>query len=163
MKLTRLILAAALTAALPAPAIAHEGKKHDATAAVKKEQKPWGIAGDAKAAKRTITLAMTDNMRFAPDRLEIKRGETVKLVVRNDGKMLHEMVIGTRDELEKHAALMVKFPDMEHEEPYMVHVPPGKSGEIIWTFNRAGDFEFACLIAGHYQAGMKGSIRVTAK
>ena len=128
MKLAPLLLAAAMTAALSSPALAHEDKKHTATA-VKKEQKPWGIAGDAKSAKRTITLAMTDNMRFAPDRLEINRGETVKLVVRNDGKMLHEMVIGTRDELEKHAELMVKFPDMEHEEPYMVHVPPGKSGE----------------------------------
>ncbi len=164
MKLTRLILTAAMTAALAAPAIAHEGKKHAATAAtVKKEQKPWGVAGDAKSVTRTITLAMTDNMRFSPDRLDIKRGETIKFIVRNDGKMLHEMVIGTKQELEKHAALMLKFPDMEHEEPYMVHVPPGTSGEIIWTFNRTGDFEFACLIAGHYQAGMKGVIRVAGK
>lgn len=161
MKLTRLILAAAMTAAMAVSASAHEGKT--ATGAVKKEQKPWGIAGDAKSVTRTITLAMTDNMRFSPDRLDIKRGETIKFIVRNDGKMLHEMVIGSKQELEKHAALMLKFPDMEHEEPYMVHVPPGTSGEIIWTFNRAGDFEFACLIAGHYQAGMKGSIRVAAK
>ena len=48
---------------------------------------------------------------------------------------------------------MVKFPNMEHDEPYMAHVAPGKTGEIVWTFNRAGDFDFACLIAGHYQAG----------
>jgi uncharacterized cupredoxin-like copper-binding protein len=71
-------------------------------------------------------------------------------------------VLGTREELDAHAALMVKFPGIEHDEPYMAHVPPGKTGEIIWTFNRAGDFDFACLIAGHYQAGMVGKVKVTA-
>ena len=132
-------------------------------AAVKKEQKPWGIAGDAKAAKRTVTIVMTDIMRFTPDKMDVKKGETIKIVLKNEGKMLHEFVIGTKKELEEHAALMVKFPTMEHEEPYMAHVPVGKTGEIIWTFNRAGDFDFACLIAGHYQAGMVGKISVAAK
>ena len=145
-------------------AVAHEGA-HDKKkpVAVKKEQKPWGIAGDAKAAKRTINITMSDNMRFTPDKIAVRQGETVKIVLKNDGKMLHEMVIGTRQELEEHAALMLKFPGMEHDEPYMVHVPVGKTGEIIWIFNRAGDFDFACLIAGHYQAGMVGKISVAAK
>ena len=131
--------------------------------AVKKEQKPWGIAGDAKAAKRTVNIAMTDNMRFTPDKIEAKQGETIRIVLKNEGMMLHEMVIGTKKELDEHAALMLKFPGMEHDEPYMAHVPAGKSGEIIWTFNRAGNFDFACLIAGHYQAGMVGKISVAAK
>jgi uncharacterized cupredoxin-like copper-binding protein len=87
----------------------------------------------------------------------------VRLSIRNTGKLMHEMVIGTPPVLEEHAALMVKFPDMEHDEPYMAHVPPGKSGEIVWTFNRAGDFRFACLMAGHYQAGMVGDIRVSPR
>lgn len=69
-------------------------------------------------------------------------------------------MIGTRKELEEHAALMVKFPNMEHDEPYMAHVQPGKTGEIVWTFNRAGDFDFGCLIPGHFQSGMVGKIRV---
>ena len=148
----------------PIPTFAH-GDEHAAKkpVAVKKEQKPWGIAGDAKAAKRVINLVMTDNMRFTPDKIEVKSGDTVKIVIRNDGKMLHEMVIGTKKELEEHAALMLKFPDMEHDEPYMAHVPAGKTGQIVWRFNRPGDFEFACLIAGHYQAGMKGTIKVTGK
>jgi uncharacterized cupredoxin-like copper-binding protein len=51
---------------------------------------------------------------------------------------------------------------MEHDEPYMVHVAPGKTGEMTWTFNRAGDFEFACLIPGHYEAGMIGKVNVAA-
>lgn len=132
-------------------------------AAVKKEQKDWGISGDAKAAKRTVEVKMLDSMRFSPDRLEVKQGETVRFVVRNDGKVMHEFVIGTKAENDEHAALMIKFPTMEHDAPYMAHVAPGKSGEIVWTFNRAGEFDFACLIAGHYQAGMIGKIVVAAR
>lgn len=127
---------------------------------VKKEQKEWGIAGDAKAAKRTVTITMSDAMRFTPDKIEVKQGETIKIVVRNEGKQLHEFVIGTKKELDEHAALMLKFPNMEHDEPYMAHVGVGKVGEIVWTFNKPGDFDFACLIAGHYQAGMVGKITV---
>jgi uncharacterized cupredoxin-like copper-binding protein len=144
--------------------LAHEGSDHGKkTAAVRKEQKAWGIAGDPKSAKRTVQVTMSDRMRFTPDTLTVRRGETVRLVFRNEGQQLHEFVLGTQKELEAHAALMLKFPDMEHDEPYMVHVPAGKTGEIVWTFNRPGDFDFACLIPGHYQAGMVGKVSVTAK
>jgi uncharacterized cupredoxin-like copper-binding protein len=153
-----LVLAALL--AVCGAAVAHGEKAHAPAGVVKKEQKPWGIAGDAKAAKRTIEIRMSDDMRFTPDRIELRQGETVRFVVRNAGKVMHEFVIGTKQELEEHAALMVKFPTMEHDEPYMAHVPPGKSGEIVWTFNRAGEFDFACLIAGHFSAGMVGRIKV---
>jgi uncharacterized cupredoxin-like copper-binding protein len=153
----RHILIAAL-AATAAPALAHGDKKQ--ASAAKKEQKDWGIAGDARAATRTITIRMQDTMRFEPAQIDVKLGETVRLTLRNSGKMLHELVIGTAKELEDHAALMLKFPGMEHDEPYMAHVNPGKSGQIVWHFNRKGTFEFACLVAGHYQAGMKGVIHV---
>jgi uncharacterized cupredoxin-like copper-binding protein len=59
--------------------------------------------------------------------------------------------------------MMARFPNMAHDEPYMVHVDAGKRGEIVWHFNRAGSFEFACLIAGHYEAGMRGTVTVTPK
>jgi uncharacterized cupredoxin-like copper-binding protein len=149
-----------------APALAHDekpganaGKAH-AHSAMHKEQQPWGIAGDAKAARRTIEISMSDTMRFSPEKIEVRQGETVRFVLKNRGKIMHEMVIGTRKALDDHAAMMVKFPNMEHEEPYMAHVAPDKSGGMIWQFNRAGDFEFACLIPGHFQAGMRGTIRV---
>jgi uncharacterized cupredoxin-like copper-binding protein len=100
-------------------------------------------------------------MRFSPGKMEVKLGETIRLTIKNSGQVMHEFVIGTRKELDEHAALMVKFPKMEHDEPYMAHVAPGKTGEIVWHFNRAGTFDFACLIAGHYQAGMTGTIIVT--
>ena len=145
-------------------AMSHGDATHARKAgAVKKEQMPWGIAGEAKAVTRTITEAMLDKMRFSVDKIEVKQGDTVRFILKNEGKIMHEFVIGTKQVLEEHAALMVKFPTMEHSEPYMAHVPPGKSGEIIWTFNKPGNFDFACLIAGHYQAGMVGKITVVAK
>jgi uncharacterized cupredoxin-like copper-binding protein len=154
----------ALLALLGSPVHAHQGDKHAAASGpVRKEQKPWGIAGDAKAVSRTIAISMSDDMRFTPDRIQVREGETVKFVVRNAGKVMHEIVIGTKQELDEHAALMQKFPNMEHDEPYMAHVSPGKKGELVWNFNRPGTFDYACLIAGHYQAGMVGKITVTPR
>jgi len=158
--------AAAAAATMPLMATnagAHTDKPHAPKAGpVRKEQKDWGIAGDARSAKRSIAVGMADNMRFTPERIEVRQGETLKFVVRNTGRVMHEFVIGTKAENARHAEMMVKFPNMEHDEPYMAHVAPGKTGEIIWTFNRAGEFEFACLIAGHYQGGMVGTITVGA-
>lgn len=126
------------------------------------EQKPWGIAGQADQVDRTVEIRMGDNMRFTPEVLQVKQGETIRFVHRNDGKLMHEFVLGTRQTLDEHAAEMLKGPGMAHGEAYMAHVAPEAQGEMIWTFNRAGEFEFACLIAGHYQAGMRGSVEVLA-
>lgn len=145
-------------------ALAHGDETHPAKAGpVVKEQQDWGIAGDPKDAKRSIEVSMSDDMRFEPERIELRQGETVRFVVRNRGQVLHEFVIGTPAANARHAELMMKFPGMEHDEPYMAHVPPGQTGQIAWTFNRAGQFQFACLIAGHYQAGMVGTITVSAR
>lgn len=163
--LLRIIKLIALCAVwMPATlAFSHGNADHSKkSAAVKKEQTDWGIAGDARAVRRTIAIKMTDDMRFSPDKIEVKQGETVKFIVSNDGSMLHEFVIGTKKELDAHALQMIKFPNMEHDEPYMAHVKPKAKSEIIWTFNRPGGFDFACLIAGHYQAGMVGTIQVKA-
>ncbi len=143
------------------PAFSHGNADHSKkTGSVNKEQKNWGIAGEAKDVKRTIEVKMMDNMRFSPDKIEVKQGETVKFVVANNGQGMHEFVIGTKKELDAHAVQMMKFPNMEHDEPYMAHVKAKAKSEIIWTFNKPGDFDFACLIAGHYQAGMVGKIKV---
>ena len=142
--------------------LAH-GEKTHADKSVVKEQQPWGIAGDAAQATRTIEVLLTDSMRFTPDRIEVRQGETIRFVHRNTGKVMHEFVLGTKKVLDEHAALMKRFPNMEHDEPYMAHVAPGGTGEIVWTFNRAGDFDFACLIPGHYEAGMVGKVKVVAR
>jgi uncharacterized cupredoxin-like copper-binding protein len=157
-------LALAALVVLPAAALAHGDANHAGKpAAAQKEQQAWGIAGGARKASRTIEVSMGDDMRFTPDRIAVRQGDTVRFKVRNRGKLLHEFVIGTQQALDEHAAQMLKFPDMAHDEPYMAHVAPGKTGEIVWTFNRAGDFGFACLIAGHYQAGMVGRVTVSAR
>ena len=163
MKALRILVPAAiLSLTLVGAAHAHDDKPSaKKSGPVIKEQKEWGIAGDAKAVKRTIAVKMLDTMRFVPDKIEVKQGETIRFVHTNEGKLMHEFVIGTKKDLNEHAALMLKFPNMEHDEPYMAHVAPGKTGEIIWNFNRAGDFDFACLIPGHYQAGMVGKIKVS--
>lgn len=162
MKFVNTMLASALMG-LSMGALAHEGSDHKKKAGpVTMEQKEWGIAGSPKAVKRTIEIGMSDSMHFAPEKFQVKQGEVVKFVLRNNGKLMHEMVIGTRKVLEEHAALMVKFPNMEHDEPYMAHVKPGTTGQIIWNFNRPGEFDFACLINGHFQAGMVGKITVVA-
>lgn len=151
--------------ALPTLALGHgEAHKdhHKPAGPVVKEQKPWGIAGEAREARRTITVRMSDDMRFAPNHLDVKLGETLRLRAENKGQVMHEIVIGTRAELQAHAEIMKKHPNMEHDEPYMAHVAPGRRGDIVWTFNREGDFEFACLLPGHFEAGMRGTIRVRA-
>ena len=145
-------------------AAAHEPSQHsEKSKEVTKEQQAWGIAAESKKPTRTIAVDMADTMRFSPSDIQVKKGETVKFVVSNSGKTLHEMVLGTEEALQKHSELMRKFPGMEHDEPYMAHVPPGGKEEINWTFNRAGTFHYGCLIPGHWEAGMKGRITVAAK
>ncbi len=127
------------------------------------EQKPWGVAAESTSVKRTIVITMDDQMRFTPNAIEVKEGERVRLRIHNAGRVQHELVLGTHDELMAHAQMMKRFPGMEHEEPYMAHVAPGRSVDMHWTFNRAGKFEFACLLPGHYEAGMRGAIEVATK
>jgi len=124
------------------------------------EQQDFGIAGDPAKVTRTITVRMSDAMRYLPSLVEIRRGETVRFVVRNRGRAFHEMVIGTKAGLKEHAELMKRFPGMEHDEPNMVHVSSGTTGEIVWQFNREGEFYYACLVHGHFEAGMVGRVIV---
>jgi len=158
-------LSAALALCI-SPALAHTEAPHTNKAKkagpVQKEQKPWGIAGEAKQAQRTVTVRMVDYMRFSPDQLEFRQGETVRFVIDNDDLELHEFVLGTQDEIDSHAALMKKFPNMEHDDPWMAHVSAGGRGEIVWTFNRPGEFVFACLMPRHFEAGMVGKIKVVS-
>ncbi len=162
MKFERLLLATVL-ATSTGFAFAHGSKPHDKPAAASvedAEQMAWGIHGAGVTPGRTIEIRMSDKMRFSPEAIEVNEGDVVRFVVHNDGKLMHEFVLGTQKSNDEHAKLMMRFPNMEHDEPHMAHVQAGGQGEILWRFNRAGDFHFACLIAGHYQAGMVGKIKV---
>ena len=119
-----------------------------------------GKPGKATNAKRTVKVEMLDTMRFNPQSITVKQGETIKFIIKNSGKVKHEMVLGTEKELKEHAEVMKKNPEMEHDDANQITVQPGKSGEIIWQFTKMGKVNFACLQPGHYDAGMAGTITV---
>ena len=162
MKTLQAFTLAALLAAA-STAFAHGDEEHAKPHkfdAAKVEVTDFGQEGDPKKVTRTIKVDMADNMRFTPADLAVRRGETVRFIVHNGGQVLHEMVLGTREALAAHAELMRKFPDMEHADPNMAHVKPGRRDEIVWPFTKAGEFQFACLQPGHFEAGMVGRLTV---
>jgi len=120
----------------------------------------FGRTGKPDEVTRTIEVSGDDAMRYDPSVITVRRDETVRLLVHNTGKLDHELVIGTLAQLQEHAALMRKHPGMEHDEPFMAHVAPGGSAELIWKFTEPGEFHFGCLVPGHFEAGMAGLIRV---
>ncbi|MDB5794043.1 MAG: plastocyanin [Noviherbaspirillum sp.] len=154
----------ALTLGAAAPAVfAHGDETHStpkAAAPISTDEHAFGRQGDPKKVTRTIAIDMNDMMRFNPADITVKQGETIRFVVANKGKLMHEMVIGTMDELKKHGELMKQHPGMEHDEPFMSHVSPGKKGELVWQFTKEGEFNYACLVPGHFEAGMIGKINV---
>lgn len=120
----------------------------------------FGQGGDAKKVSRTINVDMTDGTRFFPSVITVKRGETIRFQVRNTGKMKHEMVLGTEGELKEHYQMMLKMPEMKYTKPNAIALGAGETGEIIWRFTKRGTVPFACLLPGHYDAGMKGVVTV---
>ena len=126
-----------------------------------------GEPGKASKVSRTIKVEMREtddgDMIFKPSNLRVKRGETIKLMISNKGELAHEFVLDEHKGVMKHKALMERFPEMEHEDPNSIRLESGKKGEIIWRFSNKGSFEFACLIPGHYDAGMKGVVAVVDK
>jgi uncharacterized cupredoxin-like copper-binding protein len=139
--------------ALPPPAVAHDAKKGFSA----------GETGDPKKPAKTIKVSMFEKgkkMLFEPNRLEVRRGEQVRFVLSNDGSRDHEFMLGTRKDNKKHAEVMKKHPEMEHDDPNAKRLSPFNTGELVWKFSKRGEFEFACLIPGHYEAGMHGKIVV---
>jgi uncharacterized cupredoxin-like copper-binding protein len=143
----------------------HGDAKHEKKAPrpISTEEKAFGREGDPKKVSRTINVDMNDKMRFTPAELTVKQGATVRFRVKNSGQVMHEMVIGTMQDLKEHAELMKKHPGMEHDEAYMAHVAPGKTESMVWQFTKAGEFHYGCLVPGHFEAGMIGRVRVLAK
>ena len=121
-----------------------------------------GKPGVAAKVSRTVQIDMSDAMRFTPSTVTVRKGETVRFVVKNSGQLKHEFNLGTEKDLKEHYEMMKKFPEMEHDEPNIASVAPGKTGEVIWQFTKAGTVNFACLHPGHYEAGMKGAVKVGA-
>lgn len=151
-KRTSFFLVAALLAASAATAAGKHGGGHD--------ESPIGEPGVAAKASRTIQVDAADSMRFTPALVTVKKGETIRFVVTNSGKVPHEFSLGTEKELKEHYEVMKKFPGMEHDEANKISLKPGQKGEVIWRFTKGGVVDFACLHPGHYDAGMKGQVKV---
>ena len=141
-----------------------------------------GTPGKAANVTRTVTISMTDN-RYSPENIEVKKGETIRFVVKNKGEFVHEFNIGTAKMHKAHRKEMMMMvehgvlePDkinharmkmdmgggktMEHNDPNSSLLEPTKSSEIIWNFNTNAKLEFACNIPGHYESGMVGRISI---
>ena len=134
-----------------APALAHEHHAHESYSA--------GEPGNAAKPSRTIEIDLSE-MDFTPARIEVKRGEQVRFVLRNVGTEDHEFLLATTKENLKHAELMKKHPHMEHDDPNGVRIAPKKTAEIVWKFTKAGTFEYSCLIPDHRDYGMIGHVTV---
>lgn len=132
----------------------HAGGHHDT---------PIGKPGVATKVNRTIQVDMNSGMRFKPSDIQVKQGETIRFVLKNTDSVKHEFSLGTKQELLEHYEVMKKFPDMEHDEPNKISLAPGQQGEVIWQFTKAGAVDFACLHVGHFDAGMKGQVKVAAR
>lgn len=149
----RMFLAAAVAACLAGSASAHVGH----------EETEFGKPGDPKKPARIVQVVMREadgKMLYLPDRITVRKGEQVRFQLRNNGEIDHEFVIGTFEENRRHMKAMEAHPDMEHDDPNAKRLKPKATGEILWQFTKAGTFDFSCLIPGHREAGMFGSIVV---
>ena len=162
-QMTRTLRPLTLIAALAMSSATFAGGTHAGGHGHDSDETAIGKPGVASKASRTVTIEMTDNMRYTPADIQVKQGETVRFIVKNKGQVKHELSLGTQKELLEHLEQMKKFPDMEHDEPSKVTLAPGKQGEIVWQFTKAGTVNFACLMPGHYEAGMKGQVKVSKK
>jgi uncharacterized cupredoxin-like copper-binding protein len=128
------------------------------------EEYAAGVPGDAKKPARIVAVKMLETsdgrMIYEPSKLVVKKGEQVRFVITNVGEIPHEFVLATVEQNLKHAELMKKYPEMEHDDPNSKTIQPKSKAEIIWRFTKTGAFEFACLIPGHREAGMIGNVDV---
>ncbi len=122
-----------------------------------------GVPGELESVDRTIKVSMDDTMRFTPENFDVVAGETIQFDITNNGKNDHEFVLGSASAIKEHHAMMQKFPGMEHDEPNSVSLESTKQGVVIWKFSKTGTVDIACLKAGHFEAGMKGTVTVADK
>lgn len=135
-------------------AIAHEGEDDDFAA---------GEPGNPTKPSRAVEVTMSEGngtMTYAPNEIDVTMDEQIKFIVKNVGALKHEFFLDSFKHNASHKIEMQKNPEMEHDDPNAQSIEPGQQKEIIWRFSKPGTFEFACLIPGHYEAGMHGKVVV---
>ena len=162
--MTRLTVLAAIgilsaISALPARAGSEPEHEHEHNTEVFSAGEP----GDPHQPSRVVQVTMQESdrkMLFLPNHVEVRKGEQIRFVLYNSGELGHEFVLATAQENQKHAEAMKVNPEMEHHDPNATRVSPKKTDELVWRFTKPGEFEFACLIPGHRDAGMFGTVDV---
>ena len=143
----RLVATAALLVAAAACGGGHAGHGSDA-----------GDAGDA--ATRTVRIEMRD-VAYSPESISVKRGETVRFVFTNRGKVIHDAFVGDEAAQADHEQEMRAGGDEHgHDGGGSVTVAPGKTAELEQTFTKVGTTLIGCHEPGHYDAGMKITVTV---
>ncbi len=121
-----------------------------------------GTPGSAAAADRTISIQANDQLRFTPDAVTVRVGETIAFKVTNTGSAPHEFVVGDAVAQQQHEAEMARGGGMtDMEGGSAVAVPPGKTVTLVYRFTKPGTLLFGCHVPGHYKAGMQGTLTVT--
>jgi len=174
---SRILFAGTIAAAMLAAgsaALADAGHKHGGAI---------GEPGVKAKATRTVAITIRDNL-YEPETVDVKKGETIRFVLKNAGELLHEFNIGTaamHAEHQKEMEMMAQhgmitatgvnhemmkmdhskmgMPAMKHDDPNAVLIEPGKTAELVWKFTKDATLEFACNLPGHYEAGMVGQFR----
>ena len=96
-------------------------------------------------ADHIIKMTMLDTMRFVPDSFTVKAGQTVCVELTNNGVLIHDFVVRDGDQETR------------------VELSGGKHGMALFRAPTVpGEYEFACIVPGHTEAGMKGVMRVVA-
>lgn len=130
-----------------------------------------GTNAAGRGASRTIEVTMTDNA-FKPTNFTVGKGETVAFKFKNDGTVKHEAILGDNDaQMKHHDEMTASTATMEHGNPNhagkgaegadAITVEPGKTGELVHTFNESGTILIGCHEPGHWEAGMKANVNVT--
>ena len=169
------VLGAVMALQMPAFAAAGHSGGHNGDAVSES-----GAPGKISDVSRTIQITMEDNF-YEPEKITVNGGETVRFLVENKGEFVHEFNIGTaamHASHQKEMAMMVEHGaldvdkihmdkmemdmgngmTMKHDDPNSVLLEPGKTAEVIWTFPKAAELEFACNVPGHYESGMVGKV-----
>jgi P-type Cu+ transporter len=117
------------------------------------------MSSDTRPVTRTINVTTIDALRFTPDQISVRAGETVAFEITNSGVLPHEFFIGTPAEQQAHEAEMTTGSAMM-DEPNGVDVPVGGVARLVYTFDQPGTLEYGCHVPGHYAAGMRGTITI---
>ena len=128
----------------------------------------------AAGAARTVEMTASDDMKFSVTEITAKRGETIKVVLKNVGT-LPKMAMGHNFVLVKPTTKLPEFSQAGAMARDTDFIPPAMKGEVIAatamtgpgetvevTFKvpaTAGSFPYLCSFPGHFTAGMKGMSR----